>query len=291
MADDGALSAAFEAHRAHLLGVAYSTLGSMTDAEDVVQEAWLRLARLEDPEVIEDLRGWLTRVTGRLALDALRRAHRHREQYVGEWLPEPVVGSDRLDPADQVTLDESVTMALLMVLERLSPAERTAFVLHDVFGMPFEDVGEVVGRSPAAVRQLAARARSHVERTRPRRPAGRDEHRRIVEAFALASAEGNLEALVATLDEEVVWHSDGGGHVNALRHPLRGRERVAKAVLGFARRPPRSAEIALVNGKAGVVMRDADGLLTVVSFTIDDGQIVGLQSMRNPEKLARVRLP
>lgn len=297
MADDAPLSAAFQAHRAHLLGVAYGTLGSVADAEDVVQEAWLRLARLEHSDEIQDLRAWLTRVTGRLALDCLRRSRRRREQYFGEWLPEPVVrlGAEDAggggDPADRVTLDESVTMALLLVLERLSPAERTAFVLHDVFGMPFEEVGEVVGRAPAAVRQLAARARRHVDEARPRRLAGPEEHRRVVEAFARAATEGSLEDLVATLDEDVVWLSDGGGHVSALRYPLQGRRRVVTAVLGFARRPPRAATIALVNGRAGVVMRDADDVLTVMSFTIDGGRIVGLQSMRNPEKLAHVTLP
>jgi RNA polymerase sigma-70 factor (ECF subfamily) len=297
MADTAALSAAFESHRAHLLRVAYSTLGSVADAEDVVQEAWLRLARLEDPGEIEDLRAWLTRVVGRLALDALRRARSARETYFGEWLPEPVVGDTAAtrtatpdDPADRVTLDESVTMALLVVLESLSPAERTAFVLHDVFGMPFEEVGEVVGRAPAAVRQLAARARRHVDEARPRHPATREDHRRVIKAFAVACAEGDLDALLATLGEDVVWRSDGGGHVTAMRYPLHGRDRVAKAALGFHRRTPQASTLALVNGWPGLVERDAQGVLTVMSFTVDGGRIVGIESMRNPEKLTRVDL-
>lgn len=183
MADSAALSAAFESQRPHLLRIADGTLGSVADAEDVVQEAWLRLSRLPDPGQIEDLRAWLTRVVGRLALDALRRARRTREQYVCEWLPEPVVhdGVGTADLADRVTLDESATTAPLVVLESLSPAERTAFVLHDVFGMPFEEMGQVVGRTPAAVRQLAARARHHVDAQRPRNPATREHHRRVVE--------------------------------------------------------------------------------------------------------------
>ncbi len=217
---------AFESHRAHLLRVAYGTLGSVADAEDAVQEAWLRLARLEDPGAIEDLRAWLTRVVGRLALDGLRRAHRTRESYFGEWLPEPVVNTTAAagptapdDPADRVTLDESVTLALLVVLESLTPAERTAFVLHDVFGMPFEEVSEVVGRAPTAVRQLAARARRHVDEARPRHPA-----------------------------------------------------------------------TPLVNGWPGLVMRDSRGVLTVMSFTVDGGRIVGIETMRNPDKLTHVDL-
>jgi RNA polymerase sigma-70 factor, ECF subfamily len=297
MADTTALSVAFESHRAHLLRVAYGTLGSVADAEDVVQEAWLRLARLQDPDEIEDLRAWLTRVVGRLALDALRQTRRAREAYFGEWLPEPLVGHAAPsgstapdDPADQVTLDESVTMALLVVLESLSPAERTAFLLHDVFGMPFEQVGEVVGRAPAAVRQLAARARRHVDEARPRHPATPEEHRRVVEAFAVARAEGDLDALLATLGEDVVWRSDGGGHVSAMRYPLRGRDRVAKAALGFARRVPEASAPALVNGWPGLVERDSQGVLTVMSFTVDGGRIVAVESMRNPDKLTHVDL-
>src|SRR5262249_42862504 len=172
------LSSAFEAQRPYLVRLAYGTLGSISDAEDVVQDAWLRLQRVEQPEAIEDLRAWLTRVVGRLALDSLRTARHAREQYVGEWLPEPVVEAWHGDPADQVSLADSVSMALLVVLERLSPAERTAFVLHDVFDVPFEEVGEIVGRSPDAVRQLATRARRHVTERRLRSRSTAEDHRR-----------------------------------------------------------------------------------------------------------------
>jgi len=291
MAEHPDLSATFEAHRPYLLRVAYGTLGSLTGAEDVVQEAWLRLQRVRTPAEIKDLRAWLTRVVGRLALDALRRAGHAREQYVGEWLPEPVVQELDGDPADRVTLEESVTMALLVVLERLSPAERTAFVLHDVFGVPFEEIAEIVGRAPVAVRQLAARARRHVAESRPRYPATPEEQRRVVQTFATACAEGDLHALVQALDGDVVWRSDGGGQVNAMRKPLHGRDRVAKALLGLTRRTPQAASFALINGLEGLVLKDADGVLTVMSFSVAAGRIVAIETIRNPSKLAHVELP
>jgi len=192
------LAAEFEALRPQLTRVAYGMLGSLAEAEDIVQEAWLRLGRA-DRAAIEDLRAWLTTVVGRLALDALGSARARRESYVGEWLPEPLVEEYE---EDNPTLDEAVSTALLVVLERLSPAERTAFLLHDVFELPFDKVGEVVGRSPAAVRQLAARARAHVEEGKPRFPADAEEEQRIVTAFALAWLEGDHEALLDVLDPE-----------------------------------------------------------------------------------------
>ncbi|MGK5558731.1 sigma-70 family RNA polymerase sigma factor, partial [Actinomadura kijaniata] len=161
------LARRFDAERPRLLRVAYATLGSVAEAEDCVQEAWLRLRGLEDPDAVRDLRGWLIRTVGRLALDALGSARARRERYVGTWLPEPLVGDHAFDPAERVTLDESVSTALLLVMESLSPAERTAFLLHDVFGLTFGEVADVVGRSPAAVRQLASRARRHVAEGRP----------------------------------------------------------------------------------------------------------------------------
>lgn len=291
MADQQELSRAFEEHRSHLIRVAYGTLGSVAGAEDVVQEAWLRLARQEDPEEILDLRAWLTRVTARLALDQLDRAHVRKERYVGSWLPEPLVDDAAPDPVDTVTLDESVSMALMVVLESLSPAERTAFVLHDVFGHTFEEVGEVVGRSPAAVRQLASRARKHVDQGRPRFPASREEQTEIVGAFAAAVSGGDLEQLIGVLDPDVVWTSDGGGHVPAVRDPLHGAERVAQVLLGFAKRPFRGGRLAMINGAPGLVMSDPDGVLTVMSFTLDAGQIVAIDTIRNPEKLTHVEAP
>jgi RNA polymerase sigma-70 factor, ECF subfamily len=279
----------FEAHRGRLLRVAYATLGSLSEAEDCVQEAWLRLRRVENPAAIADLGAWLTTTVSRLALDALGSARARRERYVGPWLPEPLVeDASAADPADRVTLDESVSMALLVVLERLSPAERTSFVLHEVFGLPFEEVGSVVGRSPAAVRQLAARAREHVRRGRPRFPPTAAEQRELVAAFAAACQQGDLERLVSLLDPGVVWRADGGGKVSAAHPVERGARQVARVVLAFARRPPRSVGLVTVNGAPGLVLRDADGVLTVLAVTVDAGRIVALDAIRNPDKLTAV---
>lgn len=282
----------FERERPRLARVAYTMLGSHAEAEDVVQEAWLRFERAT--EEILDPGAWLTTVVGRLALDALGSARARRETYVGPWLPEPIVRTADDDPADRVALDETVSLALFAVLERLSPAQRTAFVLHDVFGLSFEEVGEVVGRTPQAARQLASRARRDVEASRPRSSPTREEQERVVAAFAAAAAGGSLEDLVAVLDPDVVWRSDGGGRVVALRKPLHGAERVARAILGFARAPAdpsavlRAGYLADVNGQPGMVFRDPGGVLTVVAFTVDGGRITEICAVRNPEKTARV---
>jgi RNA polymerase sigma-70 factor (ECF subfamily) len=289
MAASDALTGAFEAHRPYLVRVAYATVGSLAEAEDIVQDAWLRLERHEDPEPIRDLRAWLTTTVSRLALDALGSARARRERYVGPWLPEPLVeelAGD--DPVDRVTLDESVSMALMVVLERLSAAERSAFLLHDVFGLSFEEVAEVVGRSPAAVRQLASRARRRVEEGRPRFPPTRDQQVELVTAFAVACAEGDLDRLVEILDPDVVWRSDGGGKVSASRKAQRGALRVARINVALARQPPRDGRIADVNGAPGLVFRDADGHLTVMAFTVDAERIVAIDVMRNPDKLMSV---
>ena len=288
---DDTLTRAFEAHRGRLLRVAYATVGSVPEAEDCVQEAWLRL-QAQDPASIRDLGAWLTTTVSRLAYDTLGSARVRRERYVGPWLPEPLVEDfGDSDPAQRVTLDESVSMALLVVLERLSPAERTAFLLHDVFGLAFEEVAGVVGRTPAAVRQLASRARKHVEDGRPRFPPTQAEQRRLVTAFADACGGGDMERLVALLDPDVVWRSDGGGKVSAARPATPGARNVTRWLLALARRPPRSMRMAAVNGAPGLVMRDADGVLTVIAFTVDAGRITALDVMRNPDKLTTVPDP
>jgi RNA polymerase sigma-70 factor (ECF subfamily) len=286
---DDPLTEAFEAERPRLLRVAYAMLGSLSEAEDCVQETWLRLQRVEDLDSIRDLGAWLTTAVSRLALDALGSARARRERYVGQWLPEPLVedvGAE--DPAERVTLDESVSMALLVILERLSAAERTAFLLHDVFALSFDDVAEVVGRSPAAVRQLASRARRHVEEGRPRFPPTQAEQRELVAAFTAAAYEGDMERLVSLLDPDVVWRSDGGGKVSALLRVERGAESVARGLIGFTRRPPRQSAIADVNGAPGLVLVDATGVLTVVAFTVDAGRIVAIDVVRNPDKLTGI---
>lgn len=289
------VAARFEELRPRLLRLAYSQLGSLADAEDVVQDAWLRLQRA-DAAAIADLTAWLVTVVSRLALDALGSARVRRERYVGPWLPEPLVDpvSDGADPADRVTLDETVSHALLFVLERLSPAERTAFVLHDIFGYSFEEVADVVGRTPAAARQLASRARRHVVDQRPRQSGTREQQQRAVEAFAVAAAGGDLDALLAVLDPEVVMRSDGGGRVQAARKPLVGADRVSRALVALARTYAGQSEVRLVdvNGLPGLlVVNREDGQLSVIAFTVDAGQITTIHLQRNPDKLAHLATP
>jgi RNA polymerase sigma-70 factor (ECF subfamily) len=274
----------FTQARPRLLRLAYSELGDVGEAEDVVQEAWLRLERT-NAEAIENLDGWMTIVVGRLALDRLRSARARRETYIGPWLPEPLVSDD---PADRVTLDESVSYALLTVLEQLSPAERTAFVLHDVFDVPFGDVAEVVGRTPEAVRQLASRARRHVKSEGPRFAASRDEHDRTVRAFAQAVADGNLEGLVEVLDPDVVWTSDGGGLASAARRPVHGGVPVARAWTAFGRRAAHEPIEIKLNGRLGLVLVSTDGHRAALSFFVGDGRITRIDAVRNPDKLRRL---
>jgi RNA polymerase sigma-70 factor, ECF subfamily len=278
----------FAQARPRLLRLAYSELGDLGEAEDVVQEAWLRLERT-GAESIHDLDAWLTTVVGRLALDMLRSARARREAYVGPWLPEPLVSAGPDDPADRVTLDESVSYALLALLEQLSPAERTAFVLHDVFDLPFGDVAEVVGRTPDAVRQLASRARRHIASERPRFDASEDEHERAVRAFAAAVGQGDLDGLVSVLDPDVVWTTDGGGRAVASRRPVHGADRVARGWVALHRKgvidPATPIEL---NGRLGLLIPGREGDRSALSFVVDGGRIVRIDVVRNPEKLRRV---
>jgi len=282
----------FARARPRLLRLAYSELGDFAAAEDVVQDAWVRLERA-GPETIRDLDAWLTTVVGRLALDALRSARARREAYVGPWLPDPLVASADGDPADRVTLDEAVSYALLALLEQLSPAERTAFVLHDVFDVPFDEVADVVGRSTAAVRKLAARARRHVAAQRPRFAVSSEAHQRAVCAFARATSEGNLDALLEVLDPEVVFTADGGGRVPAARRPLRGAARVGAVWIKLTRRARDGGTVDLVrvNGEAGVLVRFPRGDRSLLAFAVDGGRIVRIDVLRNPEKLRRALEP
>jgi len=295
------LAREFEAQRGRLVRLAYASTGSLSEAEDCVQEAWLRLQRAADRDSIKDLGAWLTTTVSRLALDALGSAKARRERNAGPWLPEPVVenlGGGPLgalgrgvadDPAERVTLDESVSMALLVVLQTLSPAERTAFLLHDVFGMSFEEVAEVVGRSAAAVRQLASRARRHVRDERPRFPPSRRQQAELLDAFTSACADGDLDRLLALLDPGVVWRADGGGKVRAAPALEHGAAPIARLLVGYARRPPRWMRTALVNGAPGLVIRDADGVLSVLALTVDGGRITAIDVIRDPDKLTGVR--
>jgi len=279
----------FDRARPRLVRLAYSQLGDLTEAEDVVPEAWLRLERAS-PDSIHDLDAWLTTVVGRLALDTLRSARARREAYVGPWLPEPVASSGGEDPADRVTLDESVSYALLVLLEQLSPAERTAFVLHDVFDVPFPEIAQVVGRTPGAVRQLASRARRHVAEQRPRFEASPQEHDRAVRAFAHAVDDGDLDGLVAVLDPDVVWTSDGGGLAIASRVPIYGADRVARGWAALRRKGSieSNATPVQLNGRLGLLIAGSDGNGSALSFTVDRGRISRIDVVRNPDKLRRL---
>ncbi len=281
----------FEQLRPYLLRLAYSHLGSLAEAEDVVQEAWLRLERVDRTE-IRDLRAWLTTTVARLSLGALTSARARRERYVGTWLPEPVVadGAGGEDPSDRITLDESVSMAMLVVLESLSPAERSAFLLHDVFGYSFEEVATIVGRTAAACRQLGSRARRRVEEQRPRYPASAQEQREIVEAFTTAVANGDIQALLGLLDPDVELRSDGGGLVPAARNVLRGSDRIVRALAGMVRHYVGAYEVVPVevNGAAGLMLHTAEAT-SVVALTVDGGLIRSIDVIRNPEKLRHVR--
>ncbi len=279
--DDLTLAERFDELRPHLLRVAYGELGSLAEAEDVLQDAWLRLQRV-DADEIRDLRGWLTTTVSRLALDQLRSARVRREAYVGPWLPEPLVDVAP-DPADQVASAEALSLALLVVLESLSGMERVAFVLHDIFGYEFEHVADVLGTSVAAARQHASRARRAVEARRPRFPATREQQRKVIGAFLRAAGDGDMDALLAVLHPDVVFTSDGGGVVNAARKPLVGADRVARAARALARHRGR-VEWLDVNGMPGV-RTDGDGVATVMSFTLDGGRIVAIDVVRNPAKL------
>jgi RNA polymerase sigma-70 factor (ECF subfamily) len=285
------------AERRRLLSLAYRMTGTLSEAEDVVQETYLRWYRLSEEEraQIRNPAAWLTTVASRVALDTLGSARVRRERYVGQWLPEPVPAdlfsgtaaatSDTADPADRVTLDESVSTALLTVLESMTPAERVAFVLHEVFAMPFGDIAEIVGRSPAAVRQLASSARRHVRdhRTVPVAPT---DHDRTVRAFLAASRSGDLAALTQVLAPEVELRSDGGGVVSAARNPVLGVDHVARFMLGVLEKQPllRFTEIQTADG-LGYRMSLGDAVYGVATFEVDDGRVTDIRLMVNPAKL------
>lgn len=292
MGTDGA--SAFEEHRDHLMAVAYRTLGSRADAEDAVQEAWLRWHRAE-PDQIRDPRAWLTTVTARICLDQLRSARVRRESYVGQWLPEPVV--DSVDPADQVARVDEVGYALLVVLERLSPEQRVAFVLHDAFAVPFNEIAAVLSTTAASARQLASRARRAVSSGDvPRHTADLAEQRRVVDAFLAAVTSGDLDGLLKVLAPDVVSIGDGGGVVPAAARPVVGALPVARLMLGLSRIYQRKATRfdftpVLVNGDLGMLfeLEFADGTVWrgTTAFTIDGGRITAVFNQLNPAKLGR----
>jgi RNA polymerase sigma-70 factor, ECF subfamily len=285
---DGWRADQFQAHRPHLRAVAYRMLGSLTDADDAVQDCWVRLQRA-DTGAIVDLQAWLTTVIGRICLDLLRARRSRREDYVGTWLPEPLVApDDGGDPAQQLALADSVGLALLVVLETLTPAERLAFVLHDVFAVPFDDVAAVLGRSPAAARKLASRARRRVRLQAPTPDADLAIQHRTVQAFLAAARAGDFEQLLAILDPDVVLRTDVGGTGAPARPPVVGARAVAAVVTSRGTHFARLGRPAIVNGGAGLVVTSPRGPIGVIGFTIIAGRVQAIDLIANPGKLQRV---
>ena len=275
----------FEAQRPRLLRLAYRMLGSLAEAEDVVQDAWLRWAKVD--EGVDAPAAYLTRVVTRLCLDQMKSARARRETYVGAWLPEPLVGST--DPDESVADD--VTLTLMLALERLSPLERAAFLLHDVFDVPLADVATTLGRDAAAVRQLAVRARRNVQAERTRYRVDADEAERITRAFFAAAAAGDAAALSALLADTVAIHSDGGGRVIAFRNVVRGIDKALRLFAGLARKytyQPRFVRAVTIDGLPGYVSIDRGQVLQTTALEIRDGRIVALYMVRNPDKLRHV---
>jgi RNA polymerase sigma-70 factor, ECF subfamily len=271
----------FEPHRRYLVGLAYRMLGSVAEAEDVVQDAFVRWTGVANKGEIAEPRAYLARTVSRLCLDRMKSARARREQYVGTWLPEPFVDADQSFAAD-------LSVALLMTLERLSPLERAAFLLHDVFDMDYRDVAEVLDRTDDACRQLAARAREHVRDTRPRYTASEDTSARLASAFHAAMQNGDVGQLAQLLAEDAVLYTDGGGKKLAALNPIYGRDRILRFVEGVTHKPTmpiiEQAEPATINGLPGFVLRTSQGVETLAVEVADD-RIVAIYLVRNPDKL------
>jgi RNA polymerase sigma-70 factor (TIGR02957 family) len=282
---------AVEELRPRAFAIAYRMLGSVSEAEDVVQEALLRLYRAEqEGERIESPRAYLSTVVTRLAIDQLRSARVRRETYVGEWLPEPLLVSEDEDPARHAEVADSLSLAFLVLLESLSPEQRAVFLLREVFDYPYEQIAAIVGKSEPAVRQLAVRARRHVEERRVRFDASREQRDQLADRFFAAAQEGDLSALENLLAEDVELHGDGGGKVPALARALFGRSRVARTLRNWARAGERVGGVTMrrseVNGQPGAVFLDRDGaVISVMALEIAEGRIQGIRSVVNPDKL------
>jgi RNA polymerase sigma factor (sigma-70 family) len=283
------LAERFEEHRRHLRAVAYRMLGSLNEADDAVQEAWMRLDR-QDADEIKNLGGWLTTVVARICLNMLKARRSRREEPVGVHVPDPVVSPENgVDPEQAVLLADSVGLALLVVLETLEPAERLAFVLHDTFAVPFAEIAPIVGRSPAATKQLASRARRRIRGAAPPADADLETQRAVVSAFIAAARTGNFEALIAVLDPDVVLRADAGAPPAAMSRVLRGANAVARGALAFSRLDL-YVQPALINGAAGAVsMRDGEPF-AVAGFTVRGGRITEIDILTDPERLSRLDL-
>jgi RNA polymerase sigma-70 factor (TIGR02957 family) len=286
---DGVTGAPFITHRSLLFTVAYELLGSAADAEDMVQETWLRWSGIGEAgqAAVADPRAYLVRIVSRQALNLLRTRARRREDYVGEWLPEPVLTTS--DVADDVELAESVSIAMLTVLETLTPTERAVFVLREVFDLPYEEIADATSKSAAAVRQIAHRARSHVAARRPRMEVDRAEQRYAVDRFLAALRTGDLQGLMDALAPNAVLIADGGGVAAAVRQPVVGVKKIVNLLGGFARVAPTAVvEPVLVNGAPGARVLLDGTVDTVIGFAFEDGRISRIFAVRNPEKLGRL---
>ena len=281
----------FQAHRSQLMALAYRMTGSLADAEDVLQEAYLRWERT-DPQSVRKPKAYLSATVTRLCLDVLKSAKARRESYVGPWLPEPVLGDQEMAADDATALAEDVSVALLLALERLSPLERAAFLLHDVFDYSYHEIGKTLNRSEAACRQLVSRARAQVQSERPRFRPSRDEYERVVLAFGAALTTGDLRRLRETLAKDAVLYADGGGQVRSALRPVRGSDRIARFFHGVWKKFPlaKSAQILRqsVNGGPGFVIIDDGRPIQTFAFDVHHGRIQTVYVMRNPEKLARL---
>ena len=289
MDDNRQLVAQFEQHRAHLRAVAYRMLGSASEADDALQEAWLRVSRA-DTDAVQNMGGWLTTVVARVCLNMLRSRKSRREEPLDTNVPDPIISRDeRSDPEQEALLADSVGLALLVVLETLTPPERLAFVLHDMFAVPFEEIGPIVDRSPEAARQLASRARRRVRGGTAAPDVDLGRQREVVNAFFAAAREGNFEALVAVLDPDVVLRSDGGTARPAVSVLLRGAETVASRAVTFGRFAP-DARPAVVNGVAGAVVAPRGHAFSVMSFTVANGRIAAIDVLVDPDRLRQLDL-
>ncbi|HEY0622752.1 sigma-70 family RNA polymerase sigma factor [Sphingomonas sp.] len=276
----------FERERPRLVRLGYRMLGSISEAEDVVQDAWLRFAAVKGG--IDTPAAYLTRVVTRLCLDRLKSARTRRETYIGPWLPEPLIGVEEPDES----IADDITITLMLAMERLSPLERAAFLLHDVFDMALGEVAVTLGREPAAVRQLASRARKHVRDARPRYTVEAAEGERIARAFFAAARDGDTAALSELLAQDVEIHTDGGGKVLAFRNVIRGIERALRLFAGVRRKaavPPTLLRTATIDGFPGYISIDRGGVLQTTALDIRDGRIIAVYIVRNPEKLTRVQ--
>ncbi|MBX3740950.1 MAG: RNA polymerase sigma-70 factor [Akkermansiaceae bacterium] len=274
--------------RALLFSIAYRMLGRVAEAEDMVQETYLRWHRLEDTSTIREPKAWLTTALTRLCIDQMRSARRQREEYVGTWLPEPIIGENDGSPVD---LADSLGTAFMMMLEELSPVERAVFLLREAFGHDYDAIAEIVGKSAANCRQMVSRAKTRLSRAEEAQPTATEEAERLVKEFIQATQTGELTELIAMLTEDAVLYSDGGGKVRAAILPIHGPDKIGRMFIGLRRFHPDSpppARFVRINGSPGVIIRGGDGNLSAMTFAFGGGKLKAIYIVRNPDKLAGV---